>query len=623
MKKILDNINNVDDLRKLNLKEKKQLSNEIRQFILHTVSKTGGHLASNLGVVELTIALHSIFNTPQDKIVWDVGHQTYVHKILTGRKKEFSTLRKLNGLSGFPKTNESEFDTFNTGHSSTSISVGLGMARTHQILNKNSKVVVVLGDGAITGGMALEALDNAGHSNTDITVILNDNQMSISKNVGGITDLLTSLRTKKLYTNSNKRIKRAIKKIPKIGPKIALSIRKIKNTFKQLFISNMFFEDIGFTYLGPVDGHDIEKLENILKDSKNLTGPVLIHVITKKGKGYRIAENNPDKFHSISPFNITTGEKISKSKKDYSSVFGDKLVSLAKKNDKIVAITAAMCQGTGLEEFSKTYPNRFFDVGIAEQHALGLAAGMASQGLKPVVTIYSSFLQRGYDQLIHDICIQNLPVTICVDRAGLVGNDGETHQGLFDLAFSNIIPNLTILSPKDFIELEQMLEFSINLNKPVLIRYPRGCQSSLEFRNHDVLQYGKGELINQGQDITIIAIGKMVSRAIEVSNLLKTHNITLDIINVRFLKPIDEELIISSINKTKRVVTIEDGVIIGGLSYEVLNIINKHKINDVQLLQFGYPDKFIEHGNVDELEKIYKLDANSISKEILEEFLNK
>ena len=565
MEKILDRVNEPNDLKKLNILEKNELTKEIRNYILEIVSKNGGHLASNLGVVELTIALHSIFNLPEDKIVWDVGHQAYVHKILTGRKEQMKTLRKLGGISGFPKISESEYDSFDTGHSSTSISVALGMARANALENKNNHVIAVIGDGSLTGGMAMEALNDAGSSNSNITVILNDNEMSISKNVGGVPALLTKIRTKKMYKRSNNCIKRFFNKVPLIGKPIVTLAHNIKRSIKQMVIPNMYFEDIGFTYLGPVDGHNIEELEKILERSKHLEGPVLIHVISKKGKGYKFAEETPDKFHGISSFDIKTGEVVSKSKKDYSKVFGDKLIELAQKDDKIVAVTAAMKDGTGLKEFANEYPNRFFDVGIAEQHAVGMIAGMATAGLKPVFAVYSSFLQRGYDQLIHDIALEQIPVTICVDRAGIVGADGETHQGIFDLCFLNSIPNLVIMAPKDFKELEQMLEFAVNLNKPVIIRYPRGGEGKTAFEKHSNIELGKAEVIKEGKDLTIVVIGKMVERAQEVAKMLEKENIDAEIINARFLKPLDKETILKSAEKTKNVVTIEDGLIEGGL----------------------------------------------------------
>lgn len=616
MENILEKINEPKDLKTLSTEEKEKLAEEIRQKILEIVSKNGGHLASNLGVVELTIALHSVFNTPKDKIIWDVGHQSYVHKILTGRKDQMDTLRQFKGLAGFPKTCESEYDAFNTGHSSTSISVGTGMARARDLLKQDYNVISVIGDGSLTGGMAEEALNDAGASKTKLIVILNDNEMSISKNVGGIPTFLSKLRTRKFYTNANSRVKKFTLKIPKVGKKIVDLVQRVKKTIKQIFIPNMYFEDIGFTYLGPVDGHNIEKLENILKIAKEVKGPVLVHVITKKGKGYKIAEENPDKFHGISPFNIETGEKIEPSKKDYSKVFGEKLVELAKKDEKIVAVTAAMKDGTGLKEFAKEFPDRFFDVGIAEQHAVGLVAGMAKAGLKPVLPLYSSFLQRGYDQLIHDVALQNIPVTICIDRAGLVGNDGETHHGIFDMSFSSAIPNLTIMAPKDFKELEEMLEFGINFNGPVLIRYPRGGEGKNKTEKNDEIVLGKSELIKEGKDISIIAIGKMVDRAIEVSNLLKEKDIEAEVINVRFLKPLDKEKILKSIEKTKKVVTMEDGILNGGLYTNILDLLNRSNLENVKVTSIGYDDCFITHGSVDELEKEMKTDVKSIVENI-------
>ena len=472
---ILNQVDNPEDLRKLNISEKEELAKELRELVIDTVSKTGGHLASNLGVVELTIALHSVFNTPKDKIVWDVGHQTYIHKILTGRKSKINTLRSLNGLAGFPKAVESEYDAFDTGHSSTSISSALGMARARDIKGEKNSVIAVIGDGALTGGMAFEALNDAGSSNTNLIVILNDNEMSISKNVGGLSAFLTRIRTRKSYNKSNNYIKRLTLRIPVIGRKIVKLVRRIKYSIKQLFLPNMFFEDIGFKYLGPVDGHNIEKLEQILEKAKSLSGPILIHVITKKGKGYEPAEQNPDKFHATSAFDKETGKSLKEKKDDYSKVFGDELVKLAKENDKIVAVTAAMRDGTGLTNFAKEFPNRFFDVAIAEQHALTMAAGMAKEGLVPVV--------------------------------------GETHQGMFDLAFLNIVPNITILAPKDFVELRQMLEFAVNYNGPIAIRYPRGGEEKTKFITHEKIEKGKAEILREGEDVSIIAIGKMVAKA--------------------------------------------------------------------------------------------------------------
>ncbi len=609
---ILEKVDYPEDLKPLRIEDKKILAQEIREKIINTVAETGGHLASNLGVVELTIALHSVFNTPLDKVIWDVGHQTYVHKILTGRKNKLDSLRKMNGIAGFPKTTESVYDNFNTGHSSTSISIALGMARARDIKCENNKIIAVIGDGALTGGMALEALNDVGSSNTNMIVILNDNEMSISKNVGGISMMLSKLRTKSIYVNTSLKGKKLIGKIPFVGKKVVKLVQRAKRGIKQLVIPKMYFEDIGFRYLGPVDGHNIEKLENIFNICKEQEGPILVHVLTKKGKGYKPAEVNPDKFHSTSKFDIESGEKLGKGKKDYSKVFGEKLVQIAKENPKVVAITAAMKDGTGLTEFAKKYPTRFFDVGIAEQHAVGLAAGMAKAGLVPVVPLYSSFIQRAYDQLVHDVAIQNLPVVICSDRSGIVGNDGETHQGLLDMAFTNTIPNFHIMAPKDFNELEKMLDFAVKLNKPVLIRYPRGGEE-ISFKECKEIECGKAEVLEEGNDIAIIAIGKMVSKAIKVSEKLKEDGINPTVINARFLKPFDEDTILRNLVGIKQVITIEDGTIIGGLGDKVENLIFENKLNS-KLEKFAYPDEFVKHGNVDEIEEKYGLDVGSIVK---------
>ena len=612
MEDILNNITNPKDLKKLNYEDKKELAEEIRSYIIDVVSKNGGHLASNLGVVELTIALHSIFDTPKDKIIWDVGHQTYVHKILTGRKNQMKTLRRLDGISGFPKTTESEYDCFNTGHSSTSISAALGMARARDILNENYKVIAVIGDGALTGGMAEEALNDAGASKSNIIVVLNDNEMSISKNVGGISLLLGKMRTKNVYTKANEKVRIRMGNIPKVGNKIVKLTSRIKNSIKQIFISKMYFEDIGYTYLGPVDGNDIEAVEEILEQSKKCKGPVLVHVVTKKGKGYKLAEKNPSKFHGTAPFDKKTGEVLKAKSKDYSKVFGEKLVEIAKNDNRIVAITAAMADGTGLSEFKKKYPKRFFDVGIAEQHAIGMAAGMAKSGLIPVVPIYSSFYQRAYDQVIHDVCMQNLHVIMCADRAGIVGNDGETHQGLLDMASFSIVPNMTIMAPKDFKDLEQMIDFAVNFNGPILIRYPRGGEGKVKFKCNEKIVLGESELLKEGSDVTIIAIGKMVEKAVEVADEFSKIGVDAEIINARFLKPFDENKIIESIEKTKNVITIEDGLIKGGLATTVNELIAKNGIIDVNIKNCGYDDEFVKQGSVQELEQINGLDCNSI-----------
>lgn len=614
---MLEEINTPKDVKKLTLKKKEKLAEEIREYIIKIVSENGGHLASNLGVVELTIALHSVFDVPKDKIVWDVGHQSYVHKIITGRRNALKDIRKLNGIAGFPKTNESESDCFNTGHSSTSISAALGMARARELQGKDDNVIAVIGDGALTGGMALEALNDAGYSKCKMTVILNDNEMSISPNVGGLNNFLGKLRTKRLYTRTNNLLKNQISSIPLVGKPTVTAVQRIKRSIKQLVIHKMFFEDIGFTYLGPVDGHNIEKLESILELSKQVNGPVLIHVLTKKGKGYKFAEENPDKFHATSPFDIKTGEPKHKKRKDYSKVFGDKLIELAKENDKVVAVTASMKNGTGLAQFAKEFPYRIFDVGIAEQHAITMAAGMAKEGMIPVVPIYASFYQRAYDQVIHDVAMQNLPVIMCADRAGIVGADGETHQGTLDMAFFRLVPNLTIMAPKDFKEFEDMLEFAVKLKKPVVIRYPRGGEDTeIEFKKHENVELGRAEILQQiekpqlggdsHQIVTIVAIGKMVAKAMKRAHKIKQESgIDAEIINARFLKPLDTSTILKSIKKTKNVITIEDGTEINGLATAVKELIVDNNLQNIKFKCYAYPDKFIQHGTVDELENLY------------------
>ena len=643
---MLEKINTPEDVKNLNLQEKKQLAEDIRKYILEVVSQNGGHLASNLGVVELTIALHSVFNEPVDKIVWDVGHQTYVHKILTGRKEELKNIRKLGGIAGFPKTKESAYDCFNTGHSSTSISAALGMARARDLKGENNSVVAVIGDGALTGGMAIEALNDVGFSKCKMTVILNDNEMSISPNIGGLNMFLSKLRTKKLYTKSNISGKKIIGKIPVFGKPIVKIVQRLKRSVKQLIIPKMFFEDIGFTYLGPVDGHNIEQLENILKLSKQVDTPVLIHVLTKKGKGYKIAEENPDKFHATGPFDLKTGKPKKAKGLDYSKVFGNKLVEMAEKNDKIVAITASMKDGTGLTKFQKQFPKRFFDIGIAEQHAITLAAGMATQGLIPFVPIYSSFYQRAYDQVIHDIAIQNLHVIMCVDRAGIVGADGETHQGLLDMAFFRLVPNLIIMAPKDFKELEDMLEFAVKIEKPVVIRYPRGGEDKdINFETHNKIEFGKAEVLkefnkdissdeknkngqsideknnkniktqvklelNNGQEcaqknVLIIAIGKMVARAMKIAEQKEKKGNNVCVVNSRFLKPLDRNKILQLLKESNEVITIEDGTIINGLGTAIKEIIAEENLANIEIKTQAYPDDFIQHGSVEQLESMY------------------
>ena len=618
---MLEKINEPKDLKQLNIKEKEILAEEIRKYIIDVISENGGHLASNLGIVELTIALNSIFDFSKDKIVWDVGHQTYVHKILTGRKEQLKSIRKLNGIAGFPKTNESLYDHFNTGHSSTSISAAMGMAKARDIKKENHNVIAVIGDGALTGGMALEALNHVGSSKTKMMIILNDNEMSISKNIGGINMFLSKLRARKGYTASNKTWKRVIEKIPFIGKKTVKIIQRTKQSIKQLIIPKMFFEDIGFKYLGPVDGHNIEDLEILFDRAKELDEPVLIHVLTKKGKGYKPAEDNPDKFHATASFNKEDGTPKVKKSKDYSKAFGEKLIKMAEENEKVVAVTAAMKDGTGLTEFAKKYSDRFFDVGIAEQHAVTFAAGLAKEGMIPFVPIYSSFYQRAYDQVIHDVAMQNLPVVMCVDRSGIVGADGETHQGIFDMSFFKIVPNLTIVVPKDFAELEMMMKFAENLNKPIVIRYPRGGESKEKFEKRDEIILGEPEIIKDGKDITIIAIGNQVSKAVTLGKRLKQINIDAAIINARFLKPLNEEKICEIISKTPHVITIEDSTIIGGLFSTIEDIVVRNSIKDIKIKGFAYPDVYVEHGTVNELEKKYGIDEDSIFNYISNEII--
>ena len=608
---MLENIKSDKDFKKLSIDEKYGLCSELRNYILDVVSKNGGHLASSLGVIELTVALESVFDLSKDKVIFDVGHQCYAHKIINGRKDAFKTLRCHNGIAGFPKYQESLTDTFNTGHSSTSISAAMGFAKSRDIKGEHNSVIAIIGDGALTGGMALEALNHVGSTNTNMIVILNDNEMSISKNVGGINEFLTKLRSRKSYRKSNDKWKKIIGSVPLVGNVFVKIVSKLKEAVKSAIIPKMYFEDIGFTYLGPIDGHNIEDMEAIFEKTKEMDGPILIHVLTKKGKGYKFAEETPDKFHSISSFDINTGKTINKKKKDYSSVFGNKLVRLAHENKNIVAVTAAMKDGTGLSLFKEKYEDRFFDVGIAEQHALTFAAGLAHDGMIPFVPIYSSFYQRGYDQVIHDICMQNLHVIMCVDRAGCVGNDGETHQGLYDLSFFKLIPNIVIMCPKNFLELESMMEFACTLNKPIVIRYPRGSESNIKFKNNKI-KLGSGEKIKSGDDLSIITIGNMVSRGYEVSEKIKEIGISSELINVRFLKPLDTKLISKSINKTKNVIVIEDSTSIGGLGSSIKELLIDENISDVKFKSFSYPDKFIEHGNVSELESIYNLDVDSI-----------
>ncbi|NFV11902.1 1-deoxy-D-xylulose-5-phosphate synthase [Clostridium sporogenes] len=617
MKNILDKYQDFDTIKSMSIKELNQFSYEIREFLIDNVSKTGGHLASNLGVVELTLSIFNVFDLNRDKVIWDVGHQAYVYKILTGRKDKFNTLRQYGGLSGFPKKCESTYDVFETGHSSTSISAALGIARARDIKGENNKVIAVIGDGALTGGMAFEALNDLGFNKTDLIIILNDNQMSIAENVGGMSSYLSKVRLDPTYNKFKKEVNNTLNKIPNVGKGMARSLEKVKNGIKQMIVPGMLFENLGIKYLGPIDGHDIKELSKVMKMAKNLNGPVLIHTITKKGKGYAYAEKKPDKFHGIGPFDCDSGEVNSKTCLTYSKVFGEELTKIAKEDKKVVAITAAMKDGTGLRKFGETFPERFFDVGIAEQHAVTLAAGIATEGLKPVFAVYSTFLQRAYDQILHDICIQNLPVILGIDRAGIVGSDGETHQGIFDLSYLSSLPNMTIIAPKCLEEMGIMLRWALNQNSPVAIRYPRGGDiKSLEMTPIKNIKKGKWEVICEEGDIAIIATGKMVQHAIIAREKLKSYGIKSTIVNANFVKPIDKELIKNFVKKGYKIVTVEDNVVKGGFGSLVLQYISKLKANNV-VLNLGFKDKFVPHGSTDILYKIEGLDPEGIVKNII------
>lgn len=622
MEKILDNIDDLEDFKSLPVKDLPHLASEIREFLIQNVSKTGGHLAPNLGIVELTMALHYVFNSPNDKIIFDVGHQCYVHKILTGRKNKFNSLRKLDGLSGFPKRRESIHDVFDTGHSSTSISSAIGIATANKLSGKDDYTIAVIGDGALTGGLAFEALNNAQIDDTNLIVILNDNQMSISPSTGNLANYLTKLRSNLFYRGLKKATKTFFLSLPLIGKTLFKIFGRTKDFFKHtIFPSSVLFEQYGFSYLGPVDGHDIDELISILNQAKTTQKPVLVHVITKKGKGYEPAENNPDKFHGIGKFDVSTGETISPSSPSYSKTFGDELYRLAEKNDKIVAITAAMTSGTGLSNFSKRFPTRFYDVGIAEAHAVTFASGLARGGYIPVFAVYSTFLQRAYDQIIHDVALQNLHVIFAIDRAGIVGADGETHHGIFDLSYLSHIPNLTIMAPKDGNELREMLNLAINIDGPVAIRYPRGNYTE-DFNktyldnnlSSEKLKIGKAEILKEGNDLSIIAYGKTVKTALDISKILEQKGKSCEIINTRFLKPIDKGTILNSLEKTKNFITIEDNVCTGGLATQIKELIINKK--DIYGLYFAYPDEFIKHGSCEEIEKMYGMDAESIAEKI-------
>ncbi|WP_123054990.1 1-deoxy-D-xylulose-5-phosphate synthase [Clostridium sp. JN-1] len=617
MMSILDNYNDFHQIRHMTLKQKQQFAAEIRKFLIEKVSKTGGHLASNLGVVELTLSLFSVFNLDKDKVIWDVGHQSYVHKILTGRKDKFDTLRQFGGISGFPKYSESIYDFFETGHSSTSISAALGMARARDLKNQKHEVVAVIGDGALTGGMALEALNDAGYRKTKIIIVLNDNQMSIAKNVGGMSKYLNKIRVDPKYNKLKEDVETTLKRIPNIGKGMAKSLEKVKNGIKQMLVPGMFFEDMGIKYLGPIDGHNMKDLIEVLSKAKNIKEPVIIHIVTKKGKGYEFAEKNPGKFHGIGPFDCSNGELCNDSCSTYSMAFGEEIVKIADKNKSVVAITAAMRDGTGLKNFAIKYPNRFFDVGIAEQHAVTLAAGMAKEGLKPIFAVYSTFLQRAYDQVLHDVCLQKLPVILAIDRAGIVGNDGETHQGVFDLSYLTHMPNMTIMSPKCTCELKYMLKWAVNQSYPIAIRYPRGGDSTeVIVKPLEDFKLGKWELLCDEGNIAIIAQGRMVEHALLARKKLLELGIKVKVINACFIKPIDKLMLDKLVQNNISIVTVEDNIKHGGLGSCVLEYVNTLN-KKAKVLMLGFKDEFIPHGKLDILYKLYGLDADGIVNSIL------
>lgn len=617
---ILERIQRENDIKELDAEELKILAEEIREFLIEKISKTGGHIASNLGVVELTMAMHLVFDLPQDKMIWDVGHQSYTHKILTGRKEGFDDLRKYGGMSGFPKRKESSCDAFDTGHSSTSISAGLGYVEARDIKGEDYSVLSVIGDGSLTGGMAYEALNNAAHLKTNFIIVLNDNHMSISENVGGMSSYLADLRTADLYTGLKKGVTNTLHKVPVIGDSLIEKIRKTKSSIKQLVVPGMIFEDMGITYLGPVDGHDIPMLCKALKEAKKIDGAVLLHVLTKKGKGYEPAEKQPAKFHGIAPFDIATGEVCAKKEKDtYTDVFGKVMCDEAKKREDIAVITAAMADGTGLAKFRKLYPKRFFDVGIAEGHAVTFAAGLAAGGIKPIFAVYSSFLQRGYDQIIHDVALQNLPVVFAIDRAGLVGSDGETHQGIFDLSYLSGIPNMTVMSPKHKWELADMIRFAVDYPGPIAVRYPRGAAYDGYEEYREPIVYGKSEMIREEKDIAIFSVGHMFEEAEAVYRHLKEEGYSCSLVNARFVKPLDEAMIEKLAKNHRLIAVVEENVQTGGCGEHVMECVGRKGL-DIKVLTLALPDDYVEHGSVAVLRKETGIDEASMTRRIIETY---
>jgi len=612
---LLEQICKENDIKKIKKEDWNALADEIRQFLIEKISVTGGHLGSNLGAVELTMALHLSLNLPEDKIIWDVGHQSYTHKLLTGRREGFENLRKYGGLSGFPKRKESDCDAFDTGHSSTSISAGLGMVKARDIKGEKNTVVAVIGDGSLTGGMAYEAMNNASRLDTNYIIVLNDNNMSISENVGGVSKYLNNIRTADKYLNLRDGIYYSLLK-KKNGDAIVEFVRRVKSGFKHLVIPGMFFEDMGLTYLGPVDGHDIPAMIKVMNEAKKCKKAVLVHVMTNKGKGYEPAERHPARFHGAEPFDIATGvPKNKKLKANYTDVFSTVMVKLGQRNEKVVAITAAMPDGTGLKRFENVYPDRFFDVGIAEQHAVTFAAGLAAGGLIPVVAVYSSFLQRAYDQILHDVCIQNLPVVFAIDRAGIVGSDGETHQGIFDLSYLSSIPNMHIMAPKNKWELSDMMKFAVEFGAPIAVRYPRGeAYDGLEEYREPVC-YGKSEMIFEEKDIALMAVGSMVKTAVEVRERLKEKGYNVTLVNGRFVKPIDTDMIEYLSKNHELIVTLEENVESGGFGEKVRGFVDERKFS-MGVLNICVPDEYVEHGNVELLRKEIGIDADSIIEKI-------
>lgn len=614
---VLEKINHPNDIKNLDKEELPLLAEEIREFLIRTISEGGGHLASNLGVVELTMAMHLVFDLPEDKMIWDVGHQAYTHKLLTGRRENFASLRKFGGMSGFPKRCESSCDCFDTGHSSTSISAGLGYVAARDLQGEDYSVISVIGDGSLTGGMAYEAMNNAARLKTNFIIVLNDNNMSISENVGGMSEYLGSLRTNDAYQELKQGVTDTLKKIPVYGDRVVRKIKRTKSGIKQLFIPGMLFEEMGLTYLGPVDGHNLDRLIRAFHEARKVNGPVLLHVFTKKGKGYAPAERHPARFHGAEPFDISTGVPLHKrAKANYTDVFATVMRKLGDRQENLVAITAAMPDGTGLKRFKNVFPDRFFDVGIAEQHAVTFAAGLAAGGMLPVVAVYSSFLQRAFDQIVHDVCIQNLHVIFAIDRAGLVGSDGETHQGIFDLSYLSLIPNLCVMAPKNKWELSDMMKFAVSYDGPIALRYPRGEAYDGLMEHRAPVVYGKSELLYDEERIALVAVGSMVKTAHEVRQNLKWKGFECTLINARFVKPLDEGRLLELTKEHKLIVTLEENVLDGGFGEHVSEFYEEIG-SDIQVLNIALPDAYVEHGNVEVLKQECGIDAETIEKKII------